>query len=75
MSEHDTRMTLKNLQHEIDKLRARVKELEDVLEDETIPKTSEEIVKGIAETDDIPDYFCQDCGMPPHNCLCSHEEL
>ena len=21
---------------------------------------------------DIPSYYCQECCMPPHNCLCSH---
>lgn len=24
--------------------------------------------------EEIPDYFCQECGMPPHNCLCSHDD-
>ena len=22
----------------------------------------------------LPDYFCQECGMPPHNCLCSQDD-
>lgn len=22
----------------------------------------------------IPSYYCQTCFMPPHNCLCSHDD-
>jgi len=22
----------------------------------------------------VPDYYCKVCWMPPHNCLCSHDD-
>lgn len=22
----------------------------------------------------VPDYYCKGCNMPPHNCLCSHDD-
>jgi hypothetical protein len=29
---------------------------------------------GHTTKDKCPDYFCKGCCMPPHNCLCSHED-
>ncbi len=28
----------------------------------------------LGKDEEIPDYYCQECGMPPHNCLCSHDD-
>jgi len=29
---------------------------------------------GETTTNKCPSYFCKGCCMPPHNCLCSHED-
>jgi hypothetical protein len=36
-------------------------------------KYSEEPLAECEEIEEIPDYYCQKCGMPPHQCLCSHD--
>ena len=36
----------------------------------------DQLVKVLAtvESEQIPDYYCQRCEMPPHQCLCSHDD-
>jgi hypothetical protein len=32
------------------------------------------VVLTAVENEKIPDYYCQRCEMPPHQCLCSHDD-